>query len=291
MNGMKKVWTYFLIGVLLQGGVYYYLDQVMLAPVSDYQVSSTKEETNSDFSVTPNGKAYYSHDRRYMAVLENDKVAIYEAGSKEPPQYMQLKGRSVSYFEWLPDRNLAIVGIYGTNEDTGAYQVLMAQYNPASPNHELDTELEDVPRGSKIVDTAFSTATNVVYMKVEVDEGRYRIYRTDANYDTRRIYVQAERIGHIAVFYDEDRFFYDNLRTGEIYMFDGSTSGWRIISPVGQYRLVGVDRNKDIYIAEMDGRDTVKAAYKGRLGEGFEKIATYQTPKPFAEITMDALKK
>lgn len=290
MKGMNKVWAYFLVGVLIQGGIYTYLDQVILAPIADYQVSSTKEEKNNDFAITPDGKAYYSYDRRYMAVLEKDKVAIYEAGSKEPPQYMQLEGRSVSYFEWLPDRNLAIVGLYGTNKKTDEYQVLMAQYNPSSPNHELDTELEGVPRGSKIVDTAFSTATNVVYMKVEVEEGRYRIYRTDANYDTRRIYVQAERIGRIAVFFDEDKFFYDNLRTGEIYMFDGSTSGWRVISPVGKYRLVGVDK-RDIYIAEMDGKDTVKAAYKGHLGEGFEKIATYQTSEKFDDITVEKLKK
>ena len=30
---------------------------------------------------------------------------------------------------------------------------------------------------------------NVVYMKVKVREGAYRIYRTDANYDTRRVYM------------------------------------------------------------------------------------------------------
>lgn len=37
-------------------------------------------------------------------------------------------------------------------------------------------------------------------MKMEVGNGLYRIYRTDANYDTRRIYVQTSHIGKIAVF-------------------------------------------------------------------------------------------
>ena len=58
-------------------------------------------------------------------------------------------------------------------------------------------------------------------MKVKVQEHTYRIYRTDANYDTRRVYMQATDIGHIGVFYDEDNFFYDNVRTGDVFMFNG----------------------------------------------------------------------
>ena len=54
-------------------------------------------------------------------------------------------------------------------------------------------------------------------MKVKVQEHVYRIYRTDANYDTRRVYMQATDIGHIGVFYDEDNFFYDNVKTGDIF--------------------------------------------------------------------------
>ena len=62
----------------------------------------------------------------------------------------------------------------------------------------------DIAIDAELVDAAFSTATNVVYMKIKVADNAYRIYRTDANYDTRRVYMQASNIGRIAVFYDED---------------------------------------------------------------------------------------
>ena len=139
-----------------------------------------------------------------MATILDDKVTIYEAGKKNDPQRINLHGRNVSFFEWLPDRNLAIFATYGRDNKTGEYGVYIAQYNPIYPDRELDTPIEDAPADSKIVDVAYSTATNVVYMKLEVGEDRYRIYRTDANYDTRRIHVQAENIGRIAVFYDSD---------------------------------------------------------------------------------------
>lgn len=290
MKKLRTILTLFLVGLIIQGGIYIYLDRVLLAPAADYQLTSTKEQEKMGFGVEPTGKTYYSHDKQYMAIIGDDKVSIYEAGKKGEPLIMPLKGKEISYFEWLPDRNLAILGLYGKNAKTDKYEVLMAQYNPQSPDHELDTTLTDVPRGSKIVDATYSTATNVVYMKLEMEKNVFRIYRTDANYDTRRIRVQAENIGHIGVFYDEDKMFYDNLRTGVVYMFNGDDDSWRIVSPAGgHFRLVGLD-GKDIYIAELNKNDEVVAAYKGKLKVGFTKIASYQTAVTFDTLSMDKLK-
>ena len=120
-------------------------------------------------------------------------------------------------------------------------------------------------------------------------KNRYRIYRTDANYATRRIPVQAENIGRIAVFYDSDTFFYDNLKTGVVYMFDGISCSWREISPVGsKFRLIGID-GQEIYIGELNANGEVIAAYRGRLKKGFAKIATYATPQKFSQITLNSM--
>lgn len=286
---VKKMITAFVLGVAIQGGIYFYLDQVLFAPTSDFQIGGTNQQEELGFGVEPNGQTYYSFDKRFMATIVGDKVSIYEAGKKGEPQRISLHGRNISFFEWLPDRNLAIFATYGRDTKTGEYGVYIAQYNPIYPDRELDTPIEDVPSGSKIVDVAYSTATNVVYMKLEVDENKYRIYRTDANYDTRRIHVQAENIGKIAVFYDSDTFFYDNLRTGVVYMFDGATSGWREISPSGRFRLIGID-GQEIFIAEMNRDDKVIAAHRGRLKRGFTKIATYNTPEDFSKISLTSMR-
>lgn len=86
---------------------------------------------------------------------------LYEAGKKGEPQRISLHGRTVSFFEWLPDRDLAIFATSGKDEKTGKFGVYIAQYNPIFPDRELDTPIEDAPRDSKIVDVAYSTATNV----------------------------------------------------------------------------------------------------------------------------------
>lgn len=71
-------------------------------------------------------------------------------------------------------------------------------------------------------------------------------------------------------------------------MLDGATSSWREISPSGNFRLIGLD-GQEIYIAEMNRDDKVIAAYRGRLGVGFKKIATYRTPEDFNSITLNSM--
>ena len=184
----------------------------------------------------------------------------------------------------MPDRNYAIMGLYDSRE------VVMARLNADDPDHEVDTKLEDLPKGSKIVDAAYSEATNVVYMKVKVQEHVYRIYRTDANYDTRRVYMQATDIGHIGVFYDEDNFFYDNVKTGDIFMFNGIEGGWRVINPPGRFRLIGVDTDKTIYIARVDEDNNALTVYTGKLGVGFKPVYKYNHPTTFNELTLSDVK-
>ena len=201
---IRKFIAVFLAGIAVQAAIYLYLDQVLFAPTSDFQIGGTNQQEAMGEGTEPNGRSFYSYDKRFMATIVDDRVTIYEAGNKNDPQRINLHGRKVSFFEWLPDRNLAIFATYGRDRKNGKYGVYIAQYNPIYPDRELDTPIEDAPVDSKITDVAYSTATNVVYMKLQVGENKYRIYRTDANYDTRRIHVQAENIGRIAVFYDSD---------------------------------------------------------------------------------------
>ena len=283
MKPFTRVLSAFAVGILLQGGVYLYLDQYMFAPTTEFNVSGASKDDTKNFPDVKEGRKYVSYDHQFMAVVTDESLRIYKAGESKPTT-VSLKGRSISYFDWMPDRNYAIMGLYTDNK------VVMARLKADDSEHEVDTELEDVPKGSRIVDAAYSEATNVVYMKVKVREGAYRIYRTDANYDTRRVYMQATDIGRIAVFYDEDNFFYDNAKTGDIFMFNGIEGGWRVINPPGRFRLLGVDTSKTIYIARVDEDNNVLTVYSGKLGVGFKPIYKYNNPTTLSEVTMNAVK-
>lgn len=286
----------FLLGVGVQAGAYVYMDRVLFAPLSsgDYDMSDVKDKVAEQAEkegkklyakVSVKGKAYYSHDYKYMADVTAETVTIYKAEDLGHPQIVDLKGQGVSFFEWMPDRNLALMALYPIHWKGGRWDVTLARYNPEGTTHESDAPIRDLPRNAKIVDVAYSTATNAVYMKMEVGKGLYRIYRTDANYDTRRIYVQTSHIGKMAVYYDADRLFYDDSQKGILYTFNGDDSSWRVISPPGAYRLVGLGDDKTIYAAKINSKGEAIAYYTGKLGVGFKEVKALEAPVEFNSIT------
>lgn len=291
----------FILGIGIQAGAYLYMDRVLFAPLSsgDYDMSDVKDkmaeaaekEGKKLFAkVSVKGKAYYSHDYKYMADVTGDSVTIYKADDLGNPQNVDLKNQGVSFFEWMPDRNLALMALYPAHWKGGRWDVTLARYNPDGTTHESDAPIRDLPRNSKIVAVAYSTATNAVYMKMEVGKGLYRIYRTDANYDTRRIYIQTSHIGKIAVYYDKDRLFYDDSQKGILYTFNGDDSSWRVISPPGAFRLVGVDEDKTIYAVKINTKGDVTAYYTGKLGVGFKEVKALDSPVEFNSVTMHMIK-
>lgn len=77
----------FLLGVGVQAGAYVYMDRVLFAPLSsdDYDMSDVKDKVAEQAEkegkklyakVSVKGKAYYSHDYKYMADVTAETVTI-----------------------------------------------------------------------------------------------------------------------------------------------------------------------------------------------------------------------
>ena len=120
-KGLRTVVGYFVLGIALQAGIYYYLENDLFAPSADYNIvsntgssssSGTQGNESAFADVQVKGRAYYSHDYQYMADVSADSVIIYHAGDLDNPQEVELKGQGVSFFELLPDRDLGLIALY-----------------------------------------------------------------------------------------------------------------------------------------------------------------------------------
>lgn len=285
MKSSHKLAIWLFAGLLFQTSFYFYLDRILFAPATSFQVSAVTEA-----HAVVDGQTHYSRHKRYMAVVKSDVVEIYATSPKSLLRSIPLNNQKVSYFKWLEDRDLALMAVYGDNTAKDAAKVILTQINPHSEGHQLSTTIDKLPAGSKITDVAYSTATNVIYMQVLVASGpeQYRIYRTDANQDLNRVYLTGNRIGHIGVLYDQDSLIYDNLAEGIVYVRNGDGS-WRVISPYGaKYRLVGVDGKNNIYMAKVNAQGLAESVLKGKLKVGFELDRTLTTPTDIRYLTMDS---
>jgi hypothetical protein len=222
-----------------------------------------------------------------MAVIKNNTVEIFSMPGKKLVRTIELGQQRVSYFKWLEDRDLALMGLYYDNA-AGTSRVVLTHVNPVREGNEHSSTINNLPHGSKMTDVAYSTATNVIYMQIQTstEPDLYRIYRTDADQDLTRIYLTTNRIGRIGVLYDQDVLLYDNVMEGTVIARFGDGS-WRVISPkLGNYSLVGLDVKNNIYIAKLNAEGLAATIFKGQLGNGFAQDRTLQTPMEVRHLKM-----
>lgn len=141
----------FALGLTVQAGAYLYMDRVLFAPLAsgDYDMSDVKDKVAEAAEkkgkrlskVNVKGKAYYSYDYKYMADVTADSVTIYKAEDLSNPQKVDLKNQGVSFFEWMPDRNLALMALYPIHWNGGRWDVTLARYNPEGTTHESDAPI------------------------------------------------------------------------------------------------------------------------------------------------------
>lgn len=282
MHKFCRIVAWLVASLALQGGIYLYLDQVWLAPAAAFQVNAAATEAVSS------GQAYYSQDRRYMALAPGaDTIEIYAMPKRQLVRTIPLEGWRVSYFHWLDDRDLALIGLHRNVDGHG--EVALSHIDPQREGNEISITIKALPRDSEITDVVYSTATNVVYMQVKVGSDNYRVYRTDADRDLRRIPLATSRIGRIGIMSDQDALVYDDLADDTVIVRYGDGS-WRVISPPdARYRLVGVDRQNNIYIARLNDQNLAASIWRGRLHVGFEHERDLNAPMDARQLRLSDL--
>ncbi|WP_078060619.1 hypothetical protein [Desulfotomaculum copahuensis] len=276
---MKKIIFWVLTSLLLQGGIYLYLDQYLLTPTSPFQVKVADNQPDT----TTSGQVYYSRDKKYMAQVTADKIEMYAMPARKLMRTVNLGDKHVSYFRWLDDRDLALAGMY--TDVAGAREVELTRLNPLTSGYEVSATIKDLPARSQIVNVAYSTATNVVYMQVTRDNIS-RIYRFDANHYLSRIWLNTYNIGRIATLVDQDCLIYDDLNRNTVNIREANGSQRIISPPAARYRLIGADRQNNIYIAKLNREGLGESIYAGRLLVGFRLTKDLNTPVSTSELKL-----
>jgi len=276
---MKKIVLWLLVSVLFQVGAYLYLDRVVLVPAVSFRVQAAAKGLLD-------GRAAYSASHRYMALWDDREIRVYDLPGKKLVKTVDFTGKEVTYLRWLPDRDLALVAFAAGGPQAG--QVILTRLDPGDEVNDPAITINALPRYSKIVDVAYSTATNVVYMHVATPLAS-RVYRTDANRTLRRINLNTNRLGRIFTLADRDGLIYEDLATGTVRIREGSGSARIISPPGGKYRLVGVDGRDNIFVARLNRRGLAESIWEGRLQVGFRPFKNLSAPVDAATLTLAGL--
>lgn len=286
---MKKLLPWLLAALAFQLCIYLYLERVLLVPA----VGKVATRVISTNQIKPGVSKLFSYDSTYLAEVSKDGVKIYSVKDNSRPvnQIDISDTEKLTYFSWLEDRNIALVGI--SKPGTKGTICTLKPLNMITDSHPVEPTITGLAKGAEIANVAFSPDTNVVYIQVK-SGSISAIYRTDANNKLTQVDNTPAAIGRIANLKSEDALIYDSINTGRVYLRD--KNGRKQVSPNdgSQYALIGTDKNDNIYIGRLStsggkvssGR-LVESVLVGKMGGDFSPRPQMESPYPVDNIKVD----
>lgn len=265
-----------LAAVIFQTGIYEYMDRVMLAPAASFSQRAVTGGTKSGSPV------YYSYDNTYYAQMSDQGLEIFSSAKNKSLKVITLQeNEKITYFTWLPERNLALVGI--SQDDYKGATVTLKALNPETNSEPVAPKISGLSKGAKIVSVAYSTETNVTNILVK-NGSNNAIYRTDANNKLKKVNIYSTRVNRIASLRNQDALLYDDVEKGKVYLAYGSGKVVEI-SPKGyRYALIGTDKGDNIYIGRLNDQRLVSSIMDGKVSGGFSEVKRLDSPYPVDSI-------
>ncbi|MDS1029474.1 hypothetical protein RDV78_03010 [Bacillota bacterium LX-D] len=276
----NKFFLWLFCALLIQVSVYLYLDRILFAPEMDFSQETISKESGSSASKN------YSYNKDYYAQISEGSVKFYTKNQKLVQEVKLRDKEQITYFSWLPQRNLALIGL--SYETRGGTTVTLKPVNPELDSHPANPKIAGLGKGAQIVDVTYSTQTNVIYMLVKSGKNA-SVFRTDANNNLEQMDLSTTHIGRIDNLHNDDILLYDNTDTGQIHWVSRHGSS-KIISPEnGKFALLGVDEHDNIYIGKLAETEKISEIYIQKSNGFFVlyKKLDYAYPVDAVKITAD----
>lgn len=275
---MKNTMKLLIIAIVLQAGMYLYLDKVLLVPAATFSQHIVTE--GNKVALDPQK---ISSDKKYYAKVESTEITFLTADNKTVEQLPLQAKDIVSYFTWVPNSHVALIGI--SNETSSSTTATLKSINLDTNSIPVEPKISGLAKGSQIVNVVFSPQVNVTYMLI-TNKTSSLVYRTDANNQLSKILTAA--VGtRIACLQSVDMLLYDNAKTGVVYT-RSSNGSLKVVSPkTGKYSLIGTDKSDNIYIGKLDKSGHIATVLKGTTKGDFKDYQTLINPCLPAAATVD----
>jgi hypothetical protein len=275
---VNKLIKFILIIAITQAGIYFYLDRVVLVPSAKYS-----QQAITDVSKLPVDPEKVSTDQKYYAKLQTTGVKFYTIDNTLKNELALKTGESVSYFSWVPDTDLALIGI--SRNTAHGTSVSLKSVNMETNSYPVEPKISGLASGSKITEVASSSQINVTYILIK-SKITTLVYRTDANNSLRKV-ISHTAVRRIASLQSEDMLLYDNKQDGEVYALSNKGK-WKMISPkVGHYALIGSDKDDNIYIGRLSGSGVISSILKGNPKGNFTEYKDLDYHYPASSVTVN----
>lgn len=255
MKKTRKILNWILLSVFCQVAVlsyfnFFYLNRRGEAKATLINIDGEKPKKVQTIEVPADAKDIKaSYDHSYIAYIKDGKIEINNIKDKETVKTITHKTDQISYYRWLPDRNMIIYGIKAPDNESGRVQVIT--YNVDSDVEHIYPTITGIPKKSTIDEIELSPLTNVVYAKVLTGNGSAKLYRYNVMSQLSFVMNIADKSVIKGFMYDNKLSYRDEKY--RLYMWDGLKSSSKQLQYTGELDLLGISGlNDDIYVAVLD---------------------------------------
>jgi len=257
---MKSLIKTAFLALVLQAGIYLFLDRYLLVPQAAFVQQTISEAETESVELS-----WLSYDQKYWAEVGETGVAIYSADDQLVKEEPLLAEEEVTYFAWAPDSHMALIGT--SQPEARGVTVTLKSVNVDFDNMPVEPKISGLARESRITAVAFSAQTNVTYLLISGPVTNM-IYRTDANNRLTRVLSNAN-IKRIACLQGIDTLLLYNQADKTIYTRKMNGFSKLSVPADGKYALIGADHNDFIYIGRLNYAGLVTEILQGSINGEF----------------------
>lgn len=269
MKILVKWYKWILLAVMFQFCVLFYINNIFLSTAVSVSVTDSEIKVKpftGDFNVPAGtGEIKLSFNARFGAYLKDGVLHIVNVESNKDKKVAGLEKDKITYFKWLPDRDMVIYSSDTKNGKKGVIQ--MSTYEADSETTRDYPVISDLSSKSKVMDIDLSPFTNVVYAKINTSDSASKIIR----FNIMSQYAHVMNLKADAIIKEcsyVNKLVYQN--EGEsVYIYDGIKGTRKKLSVNGEKaRILDIDSNDTLYIGILNSAGKVTEIHSQKLTEG-----------------------
>lgn len=295
---IKNLGLYFIIAVILQVGVLYYINNFYLSGFSSNNEEKSTVATNSSNAISSK-----SNDKNDSSVSgknevdtaikftvpedsteielskENDKIAyvkdsVIQIVGKTENNTVDLQDLKLLKYQWLDEGNLVIAASKENSTKISFYK-----YSISTKENELLASIQLKDKKSSIDSIISSPLKDLIFVKVALSNGSSELYKLNVRNEFEKVALRESKIQDIYLIPHEDKLIYNSSLNSNIYVtyLEQRLS----LTQKGLTRILGVDKSENVYIGLVNNNNINKVYY----GSISEKTSTWK------QITLSNMEK
>lgn len=284
MGKARKIYNWVILSVIFQVVVLLFFNNVYLARrgeakavlVEDKQDNKPVKELK--VGVPQEAKEIrVSFDNSFVAYLMDKQLEIIKVSDGKTVKTINFDTDEITFYRWLPDRNMVIYAIKAPDSQSGKVQVIT--YNVDSEVEHAYPKITGVPAKSRITAIELSPLTNVVYAKVVTGSGNAKIYKYDIMSNLSFVMNTNEKSVLKEMNYDNKLVYQDEKY--KLFVWDGlkaSSTQLPYKEKLALFAVVGLD--DEIYVGELNSEGKVTGIRYGTSNQTVDKWNTIEVKTP-----------